>query len=256
MRHMDRRQFMQRALGAGAAMASVASLSQAAARAAAPAVNLATTSLGGGISLISGGGGNVVVFDSSAGVLMVDGGSPAASAEVLKQVRQFTGKPQVHTLFNTHWHWDQTGSNFALGSAGARIIAHENTRLWLSTDVNSKWEQRRYPRQPAKALPNQTFYTTGALEFGGEHIEYGYLMQAHTDGDLFVHFRNADVLVVGDVLTVGRYPLIDYCTGGWIGGMATAAQTLLARCTASTRIVAGTGAVAGREKLAAEQAML
>lgn len=256
MRHMDRRQFMHRALAAGATLSSVASLSAAATRDAAPPVQLTTTPLGGGLSLIRGGGGNVVVFDSSAGVLMVDGGSPEASSEVLKQVRQLTGKPQVHTLFNTHWHWDQTGSNLALGSAGARIIAHENTRLWLSTDVDSKWEQRRYQRLPAKALPTQTFYTAGALDFGGEHIEYGYLMQAHTDGDLFVHFRNADVLVAGDVLAVGRYPVIDYCTGGWIGGMATAAQTLLARCTANTHIVAGAGAAASREELAAEQVML
>ena len=168
------------------------------------------------------------------GVLLVDGGAPEHSPAVLAAVRELTGKSQVHTLFNTHWHWDQTGSNAALGAAGTRIIAHENTRLWLGTDVDSKWENRSYGRLPAKARPSKTFYTTGQLDFGGEQIEYGYLFQAHTDGDIYVHFRKANVLVAGDVLSVGRYPVIDYITGGWIGGMATAAQQLAARCDDKT----------------------
>jgi len=175
---------------------------------------------------------------------------------VLKAVRELTGKSQVHTLFNTHWHWDQTGSNAVLGAAGTRIIAHENTRLWLSTDVDSKWEGRKYGRLPVKARPSKTFYTTGQLDFGGESIEYGYLFQAHTDGDIFVHFKKANVLVAGDVLSVGRYPVIDYITGGWIGGMATAAQQLAARCDDRTQVIPGTGPVQARADLATEQAML
>jgi cyclase len=214
------------------------------------------TPLAPGLYLLEGLGGNVTVFDSVDGVLLVDGGSPENSPAVLKAVRELTGKPQVHTLFNTHWHWDQTGSNAALGAAGARIIAHENTRLWLGTDVDSKWEGRKYGRLPVKARPSKTFYTTGTLEFGGESIEYGYMFQAHTDGDIYVHFRNANVLVAGDVLSVGRYPVIDYITGGWIGGMATAVQQLAARCDDKTRVIPGTGPVQSRADLAAEQAML
>jgi glyoxylase-like metal-dependent hydrolase (beta-lactamase superfamily II) len=252
---MDRRQFVQQALCAGAAP-TISAWSHAAAAPRDKAGPLAVTPLGSGLSLISGAGGNVVVFDSPAGVLLVDGGSPERSGELLKQVRTLTGKAQVHTLFNTHWHWDQTGSNPVLGQAGTRIIAHENTRLWLSTDVDSKWEHRRYQRLPAKAQPNQTFYTTGVLEFGGEHIEYGQLGQAHTDGDIFVHLRHADVLVVGDVLSAGRYPVIDYCTGGWIGGMVTAAETLLARCTDGTKLIGGAGLVQGSEDLKSQHAML
>ena len=212
--------------------------------------------LGGSLHLIRGGGGNVVVFDSPQGVLLVDGGAPEHSATVLRAVQKLTGKDKVHTLFNTHWHWDQTGSNAALGSAGTRIIAHENTRLWLATDVDSRWENRRYKRLPAKAQPTETFYDTGALDFGGEHIEYGYLAQAHTDGDIYVHFRDANVLAAGDVLSYGRYPIIDYSTNGWIGGMANATQSLLERSNAATRLIPGTGPAMTLADLQAEQAML
>jgi cyclase len=206
--------------------------------------------------LIRGGGGNVVVFNSPAGVLLVDGGSPERSGEVLKLIRQRTGHSKVDVLFNTHWHWDHTGSNRALGPSGTRIIAHENTRLWLGTEIRSKWEQRVYPPLPEKARPHEGFYTTGSLEFGGEHIDYGYLPQAHTDGDIYVFLRNANVLVAGDVVSAGAYPVIDYCTNGWIGGLTNATQTLMGLADAQTRIVPGSGGVLTRADLEQEHAML
>jgi glyoxylase-like metal-dependent hydrolase (beta-lactamase superfamily II) len=217
---------------------------------------LTVTDLAQSLYVISGGGGNVTVYDSAQGVLLIDGGSRERSPDVLRLVKRLTGTSHVHTLFNTHWHWDQTGSNLALGSAGTRIIAHENTRLWLGTDVNCQWQHRIYPRLPPKARPNKTFYTNGTLSFGDETIEYGYLPQAHTDGDIYVLFKNASVLVVGDVLSVGSYPVLDYCTNGWIGGMANATQTLLGLSDITTRVVPGTGAVQARSDLEAEHAML
>lgn len=217
---------------------------------------LTVTDVADGIFVISGGGGNVTVLNSSEGVLLVDGGSPERSEEILKLVRQRTGSLRVHTLFNTHWHWDQTGSNLALGRAGARIIAHENTRLWLGTDVDSTWQHRVFKRLPPKARPNETFYTTGSLSFGGQTLEYGYLPQAHTDGDIYVHFKEANVLVAGDVMSVGVYPVIDYCTNGWIGGMVNATQTLRGLCDSDTRVIPGEGAPQGAAALDAEHEML
>jgi len=206
--------------------------------------------------VICGGGGNVTVFNSPEGVLLVDGGSPERSSEVLKLVKKRTGAAKIHTLFNTHWHWDQTGSNETLGKAGTRIIAHENTRLWLTTDVDSKWQKRVFQPLPKQALPSQTIYTNATLQFGGEQIDYGYLPQAHTDGDLYVFFKNANVLVASDIVSSGSYPVIDYCTNGWIGGMVNATQTLIGLCNEQTRVVAGSGAVRARSDIEVEHAML
>jgi glyoxylase-like metal-dependent hydrolase (beta-lactamase superfamily II) len=251
---MDRRSFLRAALpAAGAAFLLPATSNLAHA---ARGDDLVVTPLTDQLFVISGGGGNVTVFQSPEGVLMVDGGSPEKSAQVLKLVKKRTGASKVHTLFNTHWHWDQTGSNRALGKSGTRIIAHENTRLWLTTDVNVKWQNRVYAPLPKEALPNKTFYTTDKLSFGGEQIEYGYLPQAHTDGDIYVFFRNANVLVAGDVVSVGAYPVIDYCTNGWIGGLANAAQSLVALCNDNTRVVPGLGAVQSRADVQSEYEML
>jgi glyoxylase-like metal-dependent hydrolase (beta-lactamase superfamily II) len=251
---MDRRSFLTRVMPA-ASIAMATRISIAAAPVSAEA-GLVLTPLGENLTLISGAGGNVTLLKSPEGVLMVDGGAREHSARLLKAVRDIAGTDRVHTLFNTHWHADQTGSNATLGAAGTRIIAHENTRLWLTTDVESKWESRVYQPLPKIAQPSQTFYTTGSLEFGGEKIDYGYLGQAHTDGDIYVFFRNANVLVAGDVVSVGSYPVIDYCTNGWIGGVVTALNSLVELADANTRIVPGLGSPQNREHLKSEHTAL
>ena len=206
--------------------------------------------------VVSGGGGNVTVLHSDEGVLLVDGGSREYSAALLELVRRRTGAARAHTLFNTHWHWDQTGSNLTLGPRGTRIIAHENTRLWLSTEVDCKWQQRVYQRLPREARPTQTFYTSGSLSFGGETLDYGYLPQAHTDGDIYVRFRKANVLAAGCVVSVGAYPILDYCTNGWIGGMADATQALIDLTDPATRVIPGEGAPRSRADLEDQHTML
>jgi len=91
---------------------------------------------------------------------------------------------KVHTLFNTHWHPEQTGSNEKLGMAGATIIAQENTRLWLQQNVTWPWNGQKFKKLSKIAQPNKTFYDKGTLDSG---IRYGYISDAaHTDGDLFV----------------------------------------------------------------------
>jgi len=252
---MNRRSFLRRLAPAAAATAFLNPRHSWAA-ADVQRAPLTVTDLSDRLFVICGGGGNVTVFSSPEGVLLVDGGSPERSDEVLKLVKQRTGTARVHTLFNTHWHWDQTGSNLALGKAGTRIIAHENTRLWLGTDVDSQWQHRVFKRLPPKARPTQTFYTTGSLSFGGATVDYGYLPQAHTDGDIYVHFKEANVLVAGDVLSVGAYPIIDYCTNGWIGGMVDATQLLRGLCDSSTKVIPGTGIPQAPAALDAEHAML
>jgi glyoxylase-like metal-dependent hydrolase (beta-lactamase superfamily II) len=214
------------------------------------------TELGERLFMVSGGGGNVTVFHPDVGVLLVDGGSHAAAGDVLDLVRQRTGQKRIHTLINTHWHWDQTGANLALGKAGTRIIAHENTRLWLGVDVDAKWENRFYPRQPPQARPNQTFYTPQTLQFGGETLDYALLPEAHTDGDIYVYFRKANVIVAGDVVSPGAYPVLDIASNGWITGNINGCTMLKGLAKPDTRIVPGRGGVQSPAHLDAQAAML
>lgn len=205
---------------------------------------------------LSGAGGNVVVLAGRDGLLLVNGGSEEQSADLLAVIRErFPGRP-VQTLFNTDWHPDHTGSNETLGKAGAQIIAHEHTKQYLGADIFVDWQNRTYRARPAQALPTKTFHTGGHLTFGGERVEYGHLGQAHTDADIYVHFPGQNVLVAGDALSVGRYPIADYTTGGWLGGLATATKTLLDLTDGQTRVVPGMGPLQTRAALQAQHEML
>lgn len=215
------------------------------------------TQLSANVALLSGLGGNVVALSAPDGLLVIDSGAPEHSGELMKALAALPGGKNIRTAFNTHWHWDHTGGNEALRKAGAQIIAHENTRLWLGTEVIEEWENRIYKARPAQALPTNTFYyKSNQLSFGNESVEYGWLGQAHTDGDIYVYLRGQNLLMVGDVLSVGRYPVLDYCTGGWIVGMRDATQKLLDLSNEQTRIVPGMGPVQSRADLKAEHDML
>ena len=171
---------------------------------------------------------------------------PRASDALMKAVAGLPGGGPVHTIFNTHWHPEQTGSNERLGKAGKTIIAHENTRLWLTTDVTWPWNGQRFKRLPKIAQPNKTFYTTGKLDSG---VRYGYIPDAaHTDGDLYVYFPQQNVLAVGDVVSGQGWPVVDWATGGWIGGIVGGLQRLQTLANEETRIVPGAraGARPGR----------
>jgi len=242
-----RRQFLGTALAslAGAALTS----RPCAAGAAAPLSQLAIDDQ---LTLIQGAGGNVLLLRTADGGVLVDGGAPAASAMLLARVQGLLGRTPVAALFNTHWHPDQTGSNATLGRRGAKIIAHENTKGWLSTSFYVDWQDRSYVPLPPVARPNDTFYTTGRTQLGGRTIEYGHLPAAHTDGDIYVRFVEANVIAVGGALGAGRYPLMDYTTGGWLGGLVEASQVLLSMSDAQTRLVAADGAVQSRADLQAQ----
>jgi cyclase len=203
--------------------------------------------------LISGAGGNVLAVIGPDSVLLVNGGSAERSDELLKLVADRSGGKPVKVLFNTCWHPQHTGSNETLGKAGAKIIAHVNTKLWLGTEIDCGWQKHTYEPHPAVSLPNQTFYTgQQKMMFGKEPVEYGYMKQAHTDGDIYVYFPGPNILAAGDVVSVGSYPIVDYTTGGWLGGMIAGQNILLNVTNADTRIVPGSGRLMTQDDLDSE----
>jgi len=185
------------------------------------------------------GEANVVAQITANGVVLVDGGSAAGSDALMKAVAALPGAGPVRTLFNTHWHPEQTGSNERLGKAGATTISQENTRLWLQQYVTWPWDGKRFAKLPKIAQPNKTFYDSGKLDSG---VRYGYISDAaHTDGDMYVYFPQQNVLAVGDALSGEGWPVVDWWTGGWIGGIVGGIQRLQSVANPETRIVPARG---------------
>jgi glyoxylase-like metal-dependent hydrolase (beta-lactamase superfamily II) len=208
------------------------------------------------LTVVDGGGSNVLAFSTGDGLVLVDGGAPKSGDKVMAALKNVAPGAKVQTLFNTHYHTDQTGNNELFAAAGAKIIAHERTRQWMSADYWVEAEDRYEKARPKAARPTETFLTTGSLKAGGEQIDYGYLILAHTSGDIYVHFKNSNVFAVGDVASPLRDPALDYFTGAWIGGRVDAMDNLLALANEQTKIVPAYGAVMTKAEFKAERDMM
>lgn len=208
----------------------------------------AQTRLTDKISIFDPGGANIIVLSTSDGVVLafVDHGAP----------KTFLGPPKGVIVFNTHYHRDQTGSNEIFGEAGAKIIAHERTRQWMSTDYWVPAEDRYEKARPKSAWPTEVFETARSWNIGDEQIDCGYLELAHTSGDIYVHFKTSNVIAVGDVASPLRDPALDWFTGAWIGGRVDAMDVLLKLANDQTKIVPAYGPVMSRAEFKAEHDMM
>jgi glyoxylase-like metal-dependent hydrolase (beta-lactamase superfamily II) len=223
------------ALTLGAALLRTAARSQPA------TASIATTDLGNGLFLLRGAGCNVLAMRGDDGAVMIDGGLAANADALLRAVYAATGSDRVHMLINTHWHPEQTGANELVGRAGGTIFAHEKTAMYLGHRVTSTLFEGRLEPLPEAARPTETTRAEGTLELAGRRIDYGYLPAAHTDGDLYVHIPDGNVLAVGGVLSAEAWPLIDYRNGAWFGGRVRAVERLAGLVKTDTRVVPAEG---------------
>ena len=208
------------------------------------------------IAVVNAGGTNVVALDMGDGLLLVDSGAPGFGDELVARLDGLASNSNVQTLFNTHYHPENTGNNELFGASGATIIAHDRTRHWISTDYWLPAEERYEPARPEAAWPTESFLDTGSIEAGGEQIDYGYLLAAHTGGDMYVYFKDSNVLAVGDVASPVRDPEVDWAAGGWVGGRVDSMDLLLEIGNEETLIVPGTGPVMTYAEFQAERELM
>ncbi len=218
-------------------------------------VSLETIALSDRMLFVKGPDANVLVVQSSEGLILVDGGHADWYDSLRKVVEEaFPGVP-IRALINTQWHPEQTGANVPLGSEGVEIIAHENTMLWLSTEVWQRWSDKKYAPLPSEGLPVTTLWDDGVLQFGDRSLYYGFLWNAHTDGDIWVYFEEENVLVTGGLVSNGRWPEIDWTTGGYIGGVLDSFVSLLTVPNQNTRIIPAWGDIMNLDELKAQNQM-
>ncbi|MCQ1775833.1 MBL fold metallo-hydrolase [Neorhizobium galegae] len=201
---------------------------------------IATHKLRNGITILEGSGGNVAVLGGKDGTVMVDAGISVSRKQMTKALAEVSPEPVTH-LINTHWHFDHADGNAWIGSGGAKIIAHQNTRKHLSQVQRVEdWDYNFLPVEKS-GEPQHVFSKEHALDLNGEKLALKYYGPAHTDGDISVMFGEADVLHVGDTYWNGIYPFIDYSTGGSIDGMIAACEANLSASTDKTIIIPGHG---------------
>ena len=211
------------------------------------------TPLNDRLLLVSGLGGNLVALRGDDGLLLVDSGAPGKTRQLRKALKKFARRAKVRTVINTHWHAEQTGGNDDFGEDGALLIAHAKAAQRMATDQYVPWEDRYIKARSKAAVPTEVFYYgSKSLQFGEEHIEYGYLQQPHTDGDIYVYLRESNVLLAGDAASPRQDPVLAWFEGGWLGGRVDSLAKLLTIGNADTRIIASTGGVVSRAEVKVE----
>lgn len=216
-----------------------------------------TTNLGDGIYMLQGRGGNVGVLAGDDGVFVIDSQYAEMAPGILNAINEIAGdKPRY--LVNTHWHGDHTGGNAAIGSTGTTIIAHQGVRDRVTVDVTRDFFGRETttPAAPPEAWPVITFNDQMTLYLNGQTVRLIHTPNAHTDGDTFIMFEEANIIHTGDLMFNGMFPFVDITSGGTFEGFINATKTMTMMSDEETRIIPGHGALATRDDFKQTLAML
>jgi len=207
-------------------------------------VEIVTHDLGDGLYMLEGFGGNIGVSAGEDGILLVDDQYAPLTGKIRAALAEISDAP-VRFVVNTHWHADHTGGNEKLGAAGAVLVAHDNTRLHL-IQAMADMDIEAMLRPSPDSLPVLTFDDRLTFHLNGERVQALHIPPAHTDGDVIVIFKEANVIHVGDDYFNGYYPFIDVAHGGSIDGMIAFLGNLVGMSDTETQIIPGHGPVAGR----------
>jgi glyoxylase-like metal-dependent hydrolase (beta-lactamase superfamily II) len=235
--------------------ALLATVAAAAAGQQSPEPEIRAEQIAQGVYVMYGSGGNIGVSVGTDGVFLIDDQYAVMTPKVTEALAKLSPEPPRFVL-NTHWHGDHTGGNENLATMGSLVVAHDNVRVRMSTEQFSKFFERATPASPPKALPVVTFNDSVSFHLNGDEIRGTHVPRAHTDGDVFIHFRKANVIHGGDLVFVGRYPFIDVDSGGSVAGVLAAVDRMLALADDKTRIIPGHGEVTDKAGLAAYREML
>jgi glyoxylase-like metal-dependent hydrolase (beta-lactamase superfamily II) len=249
------------ALWAAATLPSGAALAQPPAAPAAPqqnfaAVQVKATDLGHRTWMLEGAGGNVTVIAGDDGAIMVDT-EFAPMHDKLKAAIAETARQPVKYVVDTHLHGDHTGGNQAFWMDGATIVGHDLLKRSMAEGTTNALTGAKTAPAPAAALPTRTYADRMTLSVKGRTVQLVHMPHAHTRGDTAVFVPDADVIVTGDIVSVGnRYPNVDVGDEGGINGMVAGVDAYLKHADAGTKIVPGHGPLMSREDLVTYRTLL
>jgi len=220
-------------------------------------VEVKTTDLGNKTYMLEGAGGNVIIAVGTDGMIMVDGQYAPMHDKLKAAIEKISPLP-IKYLINTHYHGDHVGGNGPFHRDGATIVAQDNIRLRLAGGTTNGITGNKTPPVAADALPTETYFGgTKTIEVGGRKAVLTHVYNAHTDGDTYVYFADANVLCTGDTFNNRkRYQTIDFNNGGDIRGMISANTAYMKLANDNTKIVPGHGGLAKKSDVANFLAML
>jgi len=176
----------------------------------------------GNIYMVKGGSGaNTGFFIGEKEVLAIDAKMTAdAAKQMIEEIKKLTPN-SITKLVITHSDGDHVNG---LGGfpQGLEIISHAQTKKDMAEAFKEPNFQALQPY-----LPNKAFTDRMDLQLGAERIQLLHFGPAHTSGDIVVFFPAEKVAFVGDLVFIGRDPLIHHQKGGTSLGLVKTLKALL-----------------------------
>ena len=186
------------------------------------------------VHVIFGAGANVTVHVGPDGLVLVDSGSSEMADNLLEAVKSISPRP-IRLIINTSADADHVGGNAVIGNAGvsmsfdpfalgnhATVLAHENVLRRMSAPTGSQ------SPFPSNMWPSETFTSRfRSMYVNDDAIQVIRQTGAHSDSDIMVLFRKADIVVTGDIVDLRQFPVIDRARGGSIQRELEALNRLL-----------------------------
>jgi glyoxylase-like metal-dependent hydrolase (beta-lactamase superfamily II) len=177
----------------------------------------------GNIFQVKGGSGaNTGFFISDHEVVVIDAKmTEEAAKQMLAEIGKITPNP-VTKIILTHSDGDHVNGLVGFPS-GIDIICQDNTRDHMVKAFETD--------QQLEHLPTITYSDRLSLHFGSgkktDRVDLLYFGPAHTNGDAVVFFTNEKVAFIGDLLFLGRDPLIHRAKNGTSIGLVKVLKALL-----------------------------
>lgn len=200
--------------------------------------------------------GNVAVLIGEDGVFMIDTQMEYLVELIDSAQKKLSDNRNVNLILNTHFHRDHVRGNAYFKRRGAIIMAHPNVRRYLENPVALKALGREAPKFIPQYYPTINVTEDTSIKMNGQSIELYHPPNAHTNSDIFVVFKEANVIHGGDLVSTRRFPFIDIDNGGSVLGLIEALKSIIEVADADTKIIAGHGPIATLDDLEASIAML
>jgi glyoxylase-like metal-dependent hydrolase (beta-lactamase superfamily II) len=193
------------------------------------------------IYMLEGSGGNIGVFTGKDGILMIDD-QFAPLSQKIKDAIKALDPGEIRFLINTHIHGDHSGGNENFKRMGVTVVAHEKVRERMMREHVTK--ETKEPPRDKDAWPIITLGDKISFHLNDEDIDVFHFSSGHTDGDVIVHFKKANVFHTGDMFVRYGYPYIDASRGGSVNGFIAYLDKLLPVMDENSKVIPGHGELA------------
>jgi len=177
-------------------------------------------------------GGTIAFLLGKKDIVVVDSQFPDQSKHLIDELKKRSENP-FSLLINTHHHGDHTAGNISFKGIVTHVLAHQNSK------INQENWAKQNKAEDKQLYPDQTYTDTWCDKIGKEKICLNYYGAAHTNGDSFVHFENANIVHCGDLVFNRRHPFVDRGAGANMKSWMQVIDKGLAKFDNNTKYIFG-----------------